>query len=85
MQREINKSKKRHLILLYPRLCKDSETEAKAGLSLLPPPCAPLTPPSVYTFSGLYGSSVLVRSKLSEILDPGTYNPGTIRGQPPPL
>ena len=52
---------------------EEADTEAEAGLSSLPPPA----PPSVYTISGLYGSSVPVKSKLGESLDPGDQHPRT--------
>ena len=52
---------------------EEADTEAEAGLSSLPPPA----PPSVYTISGLYGSSVPVKTKLGESLDPGDQQPRT--------
>ena len=52
---------------------EEAETEAEAELSSLPPPA----PPTVYTISGLYGSSVPVKKNLGDSLDPGDQQPRT--------
>ena len=53
---------------------EEADTEAEAGLASIPPPA----PPSVYTISGLYGSSVPVKTSLGDSLDPGGGGPSNL-------